>query len=368
MVFDGGQGDAGGDLITPSAPLPAGTSTLVVNGDDFGYSEAINAAIVRCYDEGVLRSTSVLVNCRATRSAFALARSRPGLGLGLHVNLTEGVPVLPPREVPSLVDRRGQFRSLAPQLGGLLRGRTNPGEVERELRAQFAILLDAGIQPTHVDGHLHAHAFPGVLEIIVRLMAEFGVRAMRSPLLGAWLAPAAERGSTAEPGANKRARSPLSGDGPGGRGRLSVGAALRTRAMGVLTGRRVIGTAQRVYSDAPREALLDAAAVVRAGQLFDAAHFLAAPDPALALADAVGATPGSIVEVMAHPGWNRSATRGAAEVALLTDPRLPGLLAARGVQLGHYGMIARRCAEARQPSPATGEGMVQRRIDDAVER
>jgi predicted glycoside hydrolase/deacetylase ChbG (UPF0249 family) len=307
-------------LITPHAPTPSRPTTLIINGDDFGYSDAINAAIVRCHVEGVLRSTSLLVNRPATRSALALARSRPGLGLGLHVNLTEGVPVLPPGEVPSLVDRRGHFRSLRPQLGGLLRGRTRLSEVERELRAQFAILLDAGIKPTHVDGHLHAHAFPGVLEIVVGLMAEFGVRAMRSPLLGAWLSPGAERGTSVE----------------GARLRLPVGAALRTRAMGVLTGQNVIQTALRAYPDGPREALLDGASIVRAGQLLDAARFLVAPDPALALAEAVGAAPGGTVEVMAHPGWNRSAARGEAEVALLTDPRLPGLLAARGVRAGHY--------------------------------
>jgi predicted glycoside hydrolase/deacetylase ChbG (UPF0249 family) len=331
---------------TPPRTTPSYSTTLVVNGDDFGYSDAINAAIVRCYDEGVLRSTSLLVNRAATRSAVVLARSRPGLGLGLHVNLTEGGPVLPPGEVPSLVDRRGQFRSLGAQLGGLLRGRTNLDEVERELRAQFAILLDAGIRPTHVDGHLHAHAFPGVLEIVVRLMAESGVRAMRSPLIGAWLTRGKRWAEVAA----------FAGGGPGARSRLPVGAALRTHAMGVLTGPRVIQAALRAYPDGMRAALLDGAAIARAGYLFDAARFLAAPEPALALANAVGVAPGGMVEVMAHPGWNRSATRGAAEVALLIDPRLPDLLAAHGVHSGHYGMTSPRCAVAQEPSLTRREG------------
>ncbi len=117
-----------------------------MNGDDFGYSEAINAAVVRCHDAGVLRSASVLVNRPATRAALALARSRPSLGIGFHVNLTEGTPVLSPREVPSLVDQRGFFRPLVPQLAGLSLGRTNLDEVARELSAQFAILCDAGIR------------------------------------------------------------------------------------------------------------------------------------------------------------------------------------------------------------------------------
>jgi predicted glycoside hydrolase/deacetylase ChbG (UPF0249 family) len=286
---------------------------------------------VRCFDEGVLRSTSLLVNCRAARAALALARSRPGLGLGLHVNLTEGVPVLPPRDVPSLVDRRGRFRPLGPQLGGLLRGRTNLDEVERELRAQFAILLDSGIKPTHVDGHLHAHAFPGVLPIVVRLMGEFGVRAMRSPLFGAWLTPgagrsgrSAARGATGSPGAR---------DAPS---RLPLRAALRTRALGVLTAPGVIEVVLRTSPDAPRAALLERATIARPDYLLDAARFLAKPDPATALAETVGALPGGIVEVMAHPAWNRDAARGAAETALLTDPRLPRMLAERGVRVGHY--------------------------------
>ena len=309
-------------------------TSLVVNGDDFGYSEAINAAIVRCHDKGVLRSTSVLVNRPATRAALALARSRPTLGVGLHVNLTEGVPVLPPREVPSLVDRHGRFRSLLPQLGGLLSGTTDLDEVERELRAQFAILLDAGIRPTHLDGHLHAHAFPGVLDVVVRLMGEFGVRAMRSPLLGAWAKLRGTRRSRSEHVESSKSRTRPS----------SLHAAA---SFFMLNSPFVIPLAARVFPDGSRGTLVDSAGIVRAGYLLDAARFVGLADPAQALADTAGAVPGGIVEVMAHPAWNRDAVRGAAETALLTDPRLPELLAARGVRVRHYGDLAGEATEGR---------------------
>ncbi len=295
-----------------------------MNGDDFGYSEAINAAVVRCHDAGVLRSASVLVNRPATRAALALARSRPSLEIGFHVNLTEGAPVLPPREVPSLVDRRGFFRPLVPQLAGLALGRTNLDEVARELSAQFAILCDAGIRPTHVDGHLHAHAFPGVLDVVVRLMATAGVSAMRSPLLGAWLGASVRTGEQA----NSRG-APAVADHEMVRGWPYVGA--------VRVGSGALRAVLRVGLDGRRAARLDRAGIVRARYLLDAAHFLAAADPALALADTVAALPGGLVEMMTHPAWNRDATRGAAEVALVTDPRLPELLAARGVRVGRYG-------------------------------
>jgi chitin disaccharide deacetylase len=256
--------------------------TLVVNGDDFGYSDAINAAIVRCHQKGVLTSATLLVNQRASSAALALAHELPSLGVGLHLNLTAGAPVLPPAEVPSLVDRRGRFRYLDEQLGRLAAGRLRLAEVERELRAQFAVFTAHGLQPSHVDGHLHVQAWPGVLPIVLRLMREHGVRALRSPLLTAWL-PA--------------------------RWRQRRG--WRTR-------------------------LLARSGVISAGTLLDAARY---HDPA-SLVAAVAGQPGGLAELMAHPAWSRDAARGAAQVALLTAPALPAALAAAGVRLASYRDLA----------------------------
>lgn len=58
----------------------AGSRYLVVNGDDFGYNPAINEAILRCYHEGILTSTTLLVNQPASRAALVLARQHPDLG------------------------------------------------------------------------------------------------------------------------------------------------------------------------------------------------------------------------------------------------------------------------------------------------
>ncbi|MGN6562001.1 MAG: carbohydrate deacetylase [Thermomicrobiales bacterium] len=256
--------------------------TLVVNGDDFGYSDAINAAIVRCHQDGVLTSATLLVNQRASGAAFALARRLPALGVGLHLNLTAGAPVLPPDQVPSLVDRRGRFRYLDAQLGRLATGRLRLADVERELRAQFATFTAHGLQPSHVDGHLHVQSWPGVLPIVLRLMREYGVRALRSPLLTAWL-PARWR-------------------------------------------------QERWW----RAQLLARSAVVCAEAMLDAARY---HDPA-SLVAAVAGQPGGLVELMAHPAWTRDAVRGAAQVALLTAPELRAALEAAGIRLASYRDLA----------------------------
>lgn len=289
---------------------------LVINGDDFGYSETINAAIIRCHVEGILTSTTLLVNQPATRAAIRLAHDYPNLGVGWHVNLTEGGPVLPPHMVPTLTDRRGLFRPIGAQIGGLLNGQCSVVEVERELRAQLAILLDAGIQPTHVDGHLHAHAFPRVFQIVLRIMAEHQIRALRSPVLGAWLPP-------------QRAGAPVKNPS----GALKPGSPLASlRGSRQLFGFAGWLTPRLEWS---RLRQLRQAGIVYADHLFDASHFLAVPDPAAALTAAVTADEG-IAEIMAHPAWNRDASRGAAEVALLTDPRLRAALDEQGVRRVYY--------------------------------
>lgn len=278
---------------------------LIVNGDDFGYSDAINAAIVRCHRAGVLTSATLLVNRPATSAALALARDLPELGLGLHLNLTEGAPVSPPREAPSLVDGRGRFRPFPAQLRRIASGRARPAEVERELRAQFGVLLARGVRPTHVDGHLHVHAYPRVLPVVLRLMREYGVPAMRSPVLGAWLP-------------------------------LHLAAELSARPTLAWGGR--LAAARQAGR---RTAWLRARGIVVADYLLDAARFRAARDPVALLRGALAPLRCGTVELMAHPAWTRSATLGAAEVAFLTDPRLREMLADLGIELRHYGQLSK---------------------------
>ena len=48
---------------------------LVVNGDDLGYSKPRNCGIVRCYREGIVTSTSILINGEAVQHAVDLVKT-----------------------------------------------------------------------------------------------------------------------------------------------------------------------------------------------------------------------------------------------------------------------------------------------------
>jgi hopanoid biosynthesis associated protein HpnK len=156
--------------------------TLIVTGDDFGFSRGVNRAIVEAHDKGVLTNASLMVNGDAAAEAVALARSRPGLAVGLHLVVVRGTAGLPPREIPRLADTAGRFRG-SPVSAGLryqFSGATRR-ELEREVRAQIERFRDTGLELAQVDGHHHMHLHPVVLEILVGLAWEFRIPAIRLP-------------------------------------------------------------------------------------------------------------------------------------------------------------------------------------------
>ena len=87
-------------------------------------------------------------------------------------------PLLPPAEVPSLVDRRGQFYPFPAQLLRIVSGRARLDEIEREFRTQIAFMIARDHPPTHVDGHLHAHGYPRVAPLVRGLLVEYGIGAL----------------------------------------------------------------------------------------------------------------------------------------------------------------------------------------------
>ncbi len=155
---------------------------LIINADDFGLHEAVNAAIAKGYCEGVITSTTLMPGAPAFADAVAVAKKLPGLGVGVHLTLVGERPVAPPSEVRSLVDDSGRFAAQYPQfLLRYLKGRVCLREIKLELMAQIEKVLQQGIEITHLDSHQHLHVFPGILEIVLELAAAYRIPALRIP-------------------------------------------------------------------------------------------------------------------------------------------------------------------------------------------
>jgi hopanoid biosynthesis associated protein HpnK len=168
---------------------------LIVNADDFGLTYGVNRAIIELHSAGVLTSTSLMARACATEEAIELARFAPALGVGCHIVLVDGEPVLPPDQIPTLVDSRtGCFpSSLNTFLVRLFTRRIRAAEIEAEAGAQIDSLKQRGVRLTHVDTHKHTHVLPSVLRAVLRAARGRGIRAIRNPFEPQWSSRATHR-------------------------------------------------------------------------------------------------------------------------------------------------------------------------------
>ncbi|MCI0572005.1 MAG: ChbG/HpnK family deacetylase [Myxococcaceae bacterium] len=130
---------------------------LIINADDLGYDPAVTRGILLAMREGIVSSTTFMVNMPSSEEA---ARQAQGLAVGLHLNLARGRPVSSRFPAAHLVE--GSLSEA--RAGGLL-----PETVEAETLAQLDRLEALlGRPATHVDVHKHLHRHPGVLEGLAR--------------------------------------------------------------------------------------------------------------------------------------------------------------------------------------------------------
>ena len=145
---------------------------LIVNADDFGLTEGVNAGIVEAFQNGILRSASLMANGPAFDDAVRLARANPGLDVGCHLVLIAGRAVSDPgRELP---------RSL-PRLVARLASGWRAGAIEREFAAQIEKIQGAGVSLSHLDTHKHTHLAPPVLEAVLRVARSHDIPWVRRP-------------------------------------------------------------------------------------------------------------------------------------------------------------------------------------------
>jgi hopanoid biosynthesis associated protein HpnK len=161
---------------------------LIINADDFGLTPGVNRAILEAHQHGIVSSATLMANGQAFTEAVGVARSAPRLGVGCHVVLVDGSPVLDKTQVQSLLQPGAattgdpQFREGISKFGGLaLLGRLAADEIEAEATAQIRKLQSSGIKVTHLDSHKHTHLFPQVLRPLLQAAKNCGIRAIRNP-------------------------------------------------------------------------------------------------------------------------------------------------------------------------------------------
>ena len=155
---------------------------LIITADDFGASENINEGIALAAEKKAITEISVLTNFRESLPQLKkIATDHPEIGIGVHLNITTGRPVLSPDKIPSLVSETGNFYTIEEIFIRL----TNISltELKIELRAQIIALRESGITPDHLsDQHGILSLYSPLFDVVIELAKEFSLP-LRSPVL-----------------------------------------------------------------------------------------------------------------------------------------------------------------------------------------
>jgi predicted glycoside hydrolase/deacetylase ChbG (UPF0249 family) len=168
---------------------PPDARLLILNADDFGMYRAVNEAVLRTLQEGVVRSTTLMTPCPGAEEAMHMLGAHPDITFGVHLTVINDLdtyrygPLVPRDEVPSLVDESGNFYSLE-RMGEFL-SRAKLNELEAEFRSQIETVISAGLAPTHLDWHcLRNGGRADILDMTLELAKDFGlaIRVAQWPL------------------------------------------------------------------------------------------------------------------------------------------------------------------------------------------
>lgn len=288
---------------------------LIVNADDLGWTEGVNRGIAEGHRRGLVTSTSLLANGRAFASVLALSRELPELGIGVHLNLSDGPPTAEASRVAGLLNAAGHLEGGPENLLLRIAGRKlRLAEVEREWDAQIAKVKGAGISPTHLDGHKHVHMLPGLFEVALRLAKRHGVGAIRIAHEESRL-----RGLLSSGGKQRKGVQLKQGVQARGLKLLARDAKKMAERAGITTADYFCGIAQTgVMNREGVECLL-------------------------------AGLPNGTTEFMCHPGYADEELRGtptrlqesrATELEILTDVTIRKLVATKGIRLINYGFLA----------------------------
>ncbi|MBO7484285.1 MAG: ChbG/HpnK family deacetylase [Alphaproteobacteria bacterium] len=154
---------------------------VIFNADDFGISPGVNQAIFKAHAEGILNSTSLMVNQQFADEAVKMAQKMPNLSVGLHINLTNETPAANSDDIPLLVGADGKFKNGFVKLLILsfLHPKKLQSEAYLEVKAQIEKYLKTGLKLEHLDGHRHVHMIPAIFKAVKQLQTEYNVPRIR---------------------------------------------------------------------------------------------------------------------------------------------------------------------------------------------
>ena len=128
---------------------------LIIRADDIGYSEAVNYGIEKSVKEGLIGSAGLMPNMPFAEHGLKLLEGT-GVVLGQHTNMCLEKPCSDPKDIPSLVDEKGNLKS-SKTYREAFKNKEDFVVVEEaviEIEAQYKRFLElVGKEPAYFEAH-----------------------------------------------------------------------------------------------------------------------------------------------------------------------------------------------------------------------
>jgi hypothetical protein len=146
-------------------------SLVVINGDDFGFSDGVCRALIELLDAGAISNTTVMIAAAHAPARVRQYASHLAGRAGVHLQLSNGSPLSGGPAARTLIDAATrQFRPREET------EHSDPAEIEREWRRQIETVTELlGTRPTHLDSHHGVHRLDNCLDIYLGLAAEYNL-------------------------------------------------------------------------------------------------------------------------------------------------------------------------------------------------
>ena len=154
---------------------------VIINADDLGKSPEVNSAIDAFLTKGLISSSTILANSDCWCEVKEIVKKHPEASFGVHLNMTEGRALTnsPILHKYGIVDNTNCFTKV-------IKGTRNFSvELQEAIYHEWSeqirkISITEGISISHIDGHHHVHAIVGLSDVLIRLIQNFNIPAVRS--------------------------------------------------------------------------------------------------------------------------------------------------------------------------------------------
>jgi predicted glycoside hydrolase/deacetylase ChbG (UPF0249 family) len=149
---------------------------VIANADDFGSAISVNKAILYCYEQKLINSSSLMVNTVAFDEAVEIIQQFSSVtNVGVHINLAEGKPLTNFTE-RTYLDGNGNFDFVKVNKKFNILNKQQKASFANEIHAQIDRALSNNIRLTHMDSHCHLHTLPGFHGLFIEAAKKYNLK------------------------------------------------------------------------------------------------------------------------------------------------------------------------------------------------